>query len=421
MARAGAEADVIVVGAGLAGLACARRLSGRGLDVRCYDASDAVGGRVRTDVVDGFRLDRGFQVLNTGYPEVVRTVDLAALDLREFDAAVRIRRGGVIRRVPNPLAAHGEWGALVRARPTSVSGSLAVGAYLTRTLALPTERVLRRPDVAGPEAWRRSGISPRTIDELLTPFLGGVVLEREITTSRHFLDLMVRMFARGRSAVPSRGMQRLPEQLAAQLPDGVLRLEAPVERVRADRVLVGGTDVGARAVVVAVDPWSARDLVPELGPAPAARGVTTYYYAAEPWVDQTSTLVLDADGSGLANSVVLTAAAPEYSGDGRSLISASVVHAGPDDPSERSVRGTLAALYQRDTRDWELVARYDVARALPAMTAPHPMRRPVALAGGLFVAGDHRDTSSIQGALVSGRRAADAVLARLGQAPSRST
>ncbi|MCZ4497496.1 MAG: hemY, partial [Marmoricola sp.] len=235
-----AQVDVAVVGAGLAGLACARRLEARGHQVLCLEAGDAVGGRVRTDVVDGFRLDRGFQVLNTAYPELQRTVDLAGLELREFDSAVAIRRDGRLHRVPNPLSEPRQVGALLTSGVTGVLGKATAGAYVGRTLALTAPALRRRRDLTGPEAWRRSGVPQRTIDELLTPFLSGVVLEREITTSRHFLDLMMRMFAHGRSTVPAYGMQRLPEQLAADLSPGVIRFESSVELVHSRGVVADG-------------------------------------------------------------------------------------------------------------------------------------------------------------------------------------
>ncbi len=405
------EHGVVVVGAGLAGLACARALHREGRRVRVLEASDAVGGRVRTDLVDGFRLDRGFQVLNTGYPEARRVLDLDALDLRYFDSAVTIRRGGRLHRVVNPLRAPGQAASVLAAPVDGVRGRVALGAYVARAAALPVPALLRRDDVPGPAAWRAAGLPDQVVHDLLTPFLTGVVLERDVTASRRFLDLMVRMFARGRTAVPARGMQAMPEQLAAGLPEGTVRLESPVEAVGGGVVLAGGREHPADAVVVAADPWTAHGLLPGLGEPPAARGVTTHYHAAPAGSAGRATLVVDADGSGVANSMVLTAAAPEYSQDRRDLVATSVVHAetGPS-PTGEELLAVLAELHERDTRSWEPVASYDLPQALPAMSAPHPFRRPVRVSPGLFVAGDHRDTSSIQGALVSGRRAAEAVL-----------
>jgi protoporphyrinogen oxidase len=225
------------------------------------------------------------------------------------------------------------------------------------------------------------------------------------------------MFARGQSTVPALGMQRLPEQLAGALPPGTVQLSSPARRVSADVVDTDGGELTARAVVVATDGWTAARLLPGVLTAPAPRGVTTVYHSAPAFPEATAMLLLDADASPVANTIVLSSAAPEYAPPGRALVASSMVHgAAPQDPDGPEVRATLARVHGTDTAAWELVATYDLPHALPGMRAPHPMRKPVRLTDAgetVYVAGDHRDTSSIQGALVSGRRAARAVLADL--------
>ena len=238
-----------------------------------------------------------------------------------------------------------------------------------------------------------------------------------MTTSRRFTDLMVRMFVRGRSTVPALGMQRLPMQLARSLARDQLRLQIRVHRVTGRGVDTDDGPMAARAVVVATDAWTASRLLPRLVTAPAPRGVTTVYHSAPAFPEATGMLLVDADRSPIANTIVISAAAPDYAPAGRALVSSSMVHGSvPRDPDGREVRRALARLHGTDTSSWELVATYDLPHALPGMPAPHPLTRPVRFAGAgetFYVAGDHRDTSSIQGALASGRRAAHAVLADL--------
>lgn len=397
---------VAVVGAGLAGLACARTLAAQGREVVLLEASDAVGGRVRTDVVDGFVVDRGFQVLNTAYPALRRAVDLAALDLRALPRGVRVRRGGALHEVPHPLAGPSAPLRALASGATGLRGKAAVASYAGRVVLSSAGAVKRRPDRPAVEVWREQ-VGADVARDVLVPFFSGVVLEQEVTTSRVFTDLMMRCFARGSSAVPARGMQRLPEAIAAGLPPGVLRRESPVATVAADGVvLADGTEVPAAAVVVAADPHAAHRLVPGLGAPPALRGVRTHYFATAPWRGQSGTLAVDADGSGVVTSVVLTASAPEYAADGRSLVATSVL--GELAPAE--VARVARELHEAPEGDWEPVAVRDVPAALPAMTAPHDLR-PRLRVDGVLVAGDHRATSSIQGALASGHRAARAVLA----------
>jgi protoporphyrinogen oxidase len=420
--------DVVVVGAGLAGLACARALTERGLDVAVLEAGDAVGGRVRTDHLDGFTLDRGFQVLNTAYPALAGVVDLDDLDLRPFDASVGLLVDGERRVVGNPLQDPRTLVPTVRVPVGGPVGGLvgkaALAVYAGLCLALPARSVRRRLDVSAAEAWRRAHIPQDVVDTLLRPFLSGVLLETEMSSSRRFTDLMFKMFARGASTVPAGGMQRLPEQIAGRLPAGSVRLGSPVRAVSPTRAETDDGPVPARAVVVATDAWAADSLLGGGLGQPSPRGVTTVYHSAPAFPEATGMLLLDPGGSPVANSIAISVAAPEYAPAGQVLVSTSVVH-GPAragssgravDVDGPELRSTLARLHLTDTSSWRHVATYDLPRALPGMPAPHPMRKPARVAAGggtVYVAGDHRDTSSIQGALVSGRRCAEAVVADL--------
>ncbi len=411
--------DVVVVGAGLAGLACARELAASLDDVVVLEAGDAVGGRVRTDRVDGFTLDRGFQVLNTGYPELRRTVDLDALDLRSFDPAVGLFLDGRRHTLGNPLQRPGTLPGALRLPVGGVRGKIALAAYAARCIGLPTRRLRALEDLPAAEAWREH-LPDELADRVLATFFSGVLLEQEMTTSRRFTDLMVRMFVRGASTVPAAGMQALPEQLAAGLDPGAVRLGTRVQEVSATAVLTDDGPVRGRAVVLATDAWDASALLP-VGPTPPARGVTTVYHAAPPFPGSSAMLLLDGDDSPVANSIAISRAAPEYAPADRVLVATSLVHPVPVSPDGPEVRRVLARLHGTATEDWELVATYELPHALPGMPAPHAFRKPARVAGPggvVHVAGDHRDTSSIQGALVSGRRVARSVLADLGVTPS---
>ncbi|MFL6021733.1 MAG: NAD(P)/FAD-dependent oxidoreductase [Marmoricola sp.] len=409
------EQRVIVVGAGLAGLACARELSAAGVPVTVLESEDRIGGRVRTDVVDGFTIDRGFQVLNTAYPALGDFVDLGNLDLRSFPRGVRVRRDGVVHEVPHPLSSPTAAARAALSGAAGLRGKLALARYATGLLASSPDSIRGRADLAADDAW--SGQLPeQVVRDLLVPFMSGVVLDPEVRTSRIFTDLMMRLFARGTSAVPAAGMQRLPEAIAARLPSGVIRISSPVLEVGPGAVrTVDGRELGAAAVVVATDPWTAQLLVPDLGQLPPSRGVTTYYFATTPWDRQRATLTVDADRSGVANSVVLTATAPEYSRDGRALVATSVFHRGGSPVlTAEETESVARELHQAPDAAWELVATRTVPHALPSMPAPLELRKPTWFPGtGVWVAGDHRDTSSIQGALVSGGRVGRAVARRL--------
>jgi protoporphyrinogen oxidase len=415
--------DVAVVGAGLAGLSCALHLTAAGLEVRVLDASDAVGGRIRTDRVDGFLLDRGFQVFSTAYPEARRVLDLDGLELARFDRAMVLHLDGMNSRLADPLVEPATLPAAARSHICGVRDKAALVAYAAASAGLPARMLKSADDITARRRWRRAGLSDDVIDRVLGPFFAGVLLEDDMETTSRFVDLMTRMFVRGYSAVPAGGMQRIPEQLSDRLPVGAVHLGVRARRVTAGEVHTEDGVWSARSVVVATDSTCAALLLPGLVEEPGWKGVTTMYHSASAPPTDGATLLVDADVSPVNNTVVLTAAAASYSSDGRALISTSLVHgaggtsagAGAD---EVTVRQRLAELYRTSTTSWEHVATYSVEHALPSMSAPHAFRKPVRVTletGTAYVCGDHRDTSSIQGALVSGRRAAEAVIADLGR------
>ncbi|MET7865487.1 NAD(P)/FAD-dependent oxidoreductase [Micromonospora taraxaci] len=407
-----AETDVVVVGGGLAGLAAARRLHRAGVPWRLLEASGRLGGRVATDVVDGYLIDRGFQVLNTAYPRLGTLLDTDRLDLRYFTSGVLVRKGDDLLRLVNPLR-----------EPTGAPGTALAGvgwlrdrlrfaALAAGCATLPAARLLAAPETSAETALRRAGLSDAFIEELLRPFLSGVFIDRELATSSHVLAMVVRSFARGRIGLPAEGMAALPRAIADPLPADLLDLDTPVAEVAPGRVRTQAGDIRCRAVVVAVDPPAAPALLPAVTTV-RMHSYTTYYHSApEPPLTE-PILLVDGDRREIvANTVVLSNAAPTYAPAGRHLIATSVV--GPTAPPEPTIRAELTRLYGQSTADWTHLTTVAVPQALPAAPPPQGrLRKPVSMGEGLFVAGDHRDSPSIQGALASGWRAAGAVLEEL--------
>lgn len=407
-----ADTDVVIVGGGLAGLAAARRLHRAGVPWRLVEAADRLGGRVATDEVDGHLLDRGFQVLNTAYPRLGGLVDLDALDLGWFTSGVLVRRGDRLDRLVNPLRDPAGAPGTLTASVGSLVDRLRFAALATGCATLPVGRLLNAPETTTETALRRAGLSAAFIEELLRPFLSGVLIDRELATSSHVLAVLLRAFARGRIGLPAGGMAALPAAVAGPLPAELIHLDTPVAEVAPGRVRTPAGDLTCRAVVVAVDPPAAATLLPRLQRV-RMHSYTTYYHSTDTPPLAEPILLLDGERRELvANTVVVSNAAPTYAPAGRHLVATSVV--GPQAPPEPLIRRELDRLYGRSTADWTHLATVSVPEALPAAPPPQGrLRKPVALGEGFFVAGDHRDSPSIQGALASGWRAAGAVLAEL--------
>jgi hypothetical protein len=405
------ETEVVIVGAGLAGLAVARGLHRRGVAVAVLEADDEVGGRVRTDVVDGFRLDRGFQVLNPAYPAVRRLVDLDRLAPHRFWRAVRIIDGDRSTLLGHPLDCPKALLDIAARRYLSVRDLAALGALSARDIGAPARLLTGAADQSTADELDRWGLSTTAVSAVLRPFLTGVFLESDLSTSARFFHLVWRTFLRSAPVVPAEGMGALPRQLAADLPDDAIHRDTAVHAVSANQVRTEAGDTWrARVVVVATDGTSAHGLLPQV-PDPVWHGVTTWYFATDEPPLREPVIVTSAGPGPVTNSTVLSEVAPGYAPSGRSLVSVSSI----GEPDVREVRSALAAMYRTNTDRWEDVATYRISHALPAMPAPHPIRRSVRVADGLYVCGDHRDTSSIQGALASGSRTAAAVLTQLGR------
>lgn len=405
------HAETLVIGAGLAGLTAARSLRRSGREVHLIEASDGVGGRVRTDQVDGFRLDRGFQVLLTAYPELRRQVDIEKLNPRPFDPGSRIRVAGAFHTLTDP------WRNPVKSLRgiTAPVGTLAdkLRVARLRSAALSAE-YLRHPTpdrsiVAELEA---RGFSDGFIDTFFRPFLGGVLLERELRSSARYFHFLFACFARGDAVVPAEGMGALPLTIAEEL-EGHITLDARVEQVDREGVtLDDGTRVTADQVVLAVDGAAAERLTGLEAP-PFRTALTAWFDAPTSPVGE-PILVLNGEGVGVVNHLaVMSDVAPTLAPDGRHLIAVNGVGPAADDPDgfPAAALTQLQDWFGPAVREWRHLRTHHIPHALPGHEpgSLHPHDGPMEM-DGVLVCGDHRRTGSIQGALESGRQAAERVL-----------
>jgi len=277
-----------------------------------------------------------------------------------------------------------------------------------RAALAPVSRLLDAPETTTEEALRAAGISTRMVERFWRPYLAGVFCERDLVTSSRFFSLLLRSQARGLQCLPAAGIGAIPAQLAARLPVGVVRTGTPVDAVRPGGVTTaGGSRLSSRAVVVATDPPAAHRLLPTLGPPPRMHPLSTTYWSAP---DLDPEPVIHLEGNGLARGPLVNAVVLPSEQPGR-LLSASVL---APTVTAAAVRNHLRQWHGPRVDAWEHLATVTVA--VGTLAAPPPagrFRSAVRVGPGVFVCGDSRDSPSTQGAAVSGRRAARAVLAEL--------
>lgn len=455
--------DVVVVGAGLAGLAAAHRLTEAGLHVRVVEAAPQVGGRMRTERVGGFRLDRAPGLFGGGEDAegLARLPALAPLALRPFTPGALLHMDGRTHRVAAPEESRererarpgrtgkgarngtarldrrtrGTRGALTAARALTGARSRAdmsdaldlarLRSALARFAAQPADVLRTRPELPAAEALSARGLPSRTVDTLVQPLLAALLSDPGLTTSSRVADLTLRGFARGGLCVPAGGQGAVPALLAAALPESTVLTGVRATSVSTHTVTTEehGT-FACEAVLVATGARSAAALLPGLR-VPEFHPVTVLHHAADEPLPYGPSFVVSAEAEGagpVSHTWVASAVDPSRAEPGRTLVTSVVLGAQTAEPAtvlDKGARQQLSGVYGACADRWELLAAYHDPQAVPAMPAPHDPRRPVRVLSGLYVCGDHRDTSSPRGALSSGERATEEILRDFGRPQMR--
>ena len=417
--------NVIIIGAGLAGLNAARLLAAHGLTVEVFERRATVGGRVRTRTVDGFTVDRGFQVLFTNYPAARSALDYPALDLRRFTPGAIIASPGHRTMLSDPRRDPG--GAIASVRNPAVSPgdiyrAIRLWFHLRTT---PGEEIFPGPDQSIEAYLEEWGFSQSLIDDFIRPFYGGITLDRSLSTAAAVFEYTAKMLLEGDIAVPASGMGAIPKQLAhsAREAGATITTGTTIKTVEVtaaqDGVTVDaeGDCYRAGAAIVATDPPTVRELTDNLSIPSSGRSCVTQYYALPSAVDLETEgrLVLNATADGPNQISPMSTVAPEYAPPGQQLLAATYLGESPSDDEvlESQTRQTLESWYP--DRSWNELTSIHTDRIRFAQFDQPPgshARLPRAddPAGPIYLAGDFTRWSSIQGALESGQVAADTVL-----------
>lgn len=408
------ETDVLIVGAGLAGLTAALELHKAGKKFILLEAADRVGGRVASDEVEGFILDRGFQVLLTAYPATQHYLNYQKLRLCSFEPGAIILHKGKKSLVADPLRQPTALLSTAFSSVGSLSDKMRILKLRSRLSTLELDEIFLQEEKSSLEALQEYGFSHGMIEQFFRPFLGGIFLEKELTTSRRMLDFVFKMFSEGKAAVPAMGMQLIPEQLAEQLPKENIRLNSRVRKIEGQQLsLQDGTQLTAKNILVATEGSGLiNDLMPDLKSSTTA--TTTYYFSSDHCPEKGKYLMLLADENCLVNNVaIMSNISPYYAPREKHLISVSAI--GLHDDSKQ----TLAQIFQElqpyfgpEVQEWKLLKTYRIPHALPNQQhVQHKVAESsLLIREGLFMCGDHLLNGSLNGAMRSGAKAARAIL-----------
>ena len=406
---------VIIVGAGLSGLTCARYLHKAGVPFQIVEASDGVGGRVRTDRVDGFLLDRGFQVYLSAYPQAGEILNIELLDLRSFEPGALVFDGINLNRVMDVFRKPTYMIQSLFSPIGCFSDKIRVALLRFRAMGSTEEEINQREDQTTEKFLSRFGFSSPMINGFFRAFYGGIFLERDLRTSSRMFEFTFKMFSMGHATLPAYGMASIPHQLSESLPTDSIQLNSPVSSVTKNSVtLHDGSKIIGSQVVIATQAAQTSELVPEFSAiAPTWRSVTNVYFKADKSPLNEAIIALNGSENGLINNVCVPSdVSPAYAPEKQSLISVSLlgIHTSENIPSD--VREELVAWFGEEVTHWKHLRTDLIKHALPEQGPDKSSTQPKGFIklSDTLICGDHTMSASIEGSIISGKLTAEEIL-----------
>lgn len=403
--------DVIIIGAGVAGLRAAALLHQAGKTVRVLEAADTVGGRIRTTVQDGFCLDHGFQVLQTAYPQVKEALDLDALQLGYFVPGACVWDGKHLHKLADPLRNPETLLDTLRFPYSNFRDTIRVALLKSRLLLANPDKLYAHQELSTERFLTQKGFSEDFINGFFRPLFSGIFLEEELASSSVVFEFVFSMLAKGHAALPTGGMQAIPNQLRTSLPDDAVQTSCRVQHIEKSTVRTQhGTTLHAKHILIATDQDTAGKLHPTVPTRPWNTTTCHYFSCSEnPLPDRF--LALNSSQSGPISSIsVPSSINPSYAPQNQHLLSVSLRP--QHNPSEESLINEIRHWTKIPTLLLTPLQAFSIPHALPRqLPADNPFQNcSPKLDDHLWICGDHRFSSSLEGALASAQIAANAIL-----------
>ena len=395
----------IVVGAGISGLSCALELEKNGYHVQILEKENHPGGRVHSDVINGYILNRGFQVLQTGYPETKRLLDYEKLELCNLDSEVWVMNNNTIKKLYDPIQNPSNLLKAAFSNVGTFQDKLRLLQLRQSTTSRSTNKIFQENETTSLEQIKNYGFSDLIINEFFKPLFGGAFLDNELDTTSRMFNFVYKIFSIAPIAIPKYGMKSIPEQLEAKL-ESKISFNTNVVKLDNKNVFLENETLSADAIVLAANHDSAKKLIPSIEEI-QWNSTSCYYFVADSPPFSSKVVLLNGNNRGEINNVfVPTNISKAYSPNNKSIISVSTIGL---NNNESEIRNELNNWFGNQTEDWKLLHTYHIEQALPRMSVPSVSHSQYV--NGIHMCGDYLTSSSIHGSMHSGRMTANQIIA----------
>lgn len=406
------DKKIVIIGAGVAGLVAAIELEKKGYQPEILEATDRVGGRVKTDYKDGYQFDHGFQVLLTAYPELKNYLDLDLLKLKKFKPGAKIYANDSAFLFVDPIREPSTLFKAIFSPAGSLLDKWKIWRLSMKLKKMTVEEIFQLPSNTTMQFLKEYGFSNEIITNFFQPFFSGIFLEKELETSSRMFQFIFKMFSEGYASIPEKGMQAVSDQLYNQLNTTKIHFNTKVIKIENHIIHTSSKEYPYDAVIIATEPSTLF--------TGYKRSITKFHSTTNLYFSMPKKLnggyigLIVKENSEVNNISILSDISSSYAPAGKSLLSVSVV--GKVEMEDLQLRekigNEIASILSLDKKDIKFLTSYHITHALPEVKEPsmNLTKSDVSIGEDRYLAGDYLVGGSLNGAMGSGRQCVNILL-----------